>query len=567
MSGVPLNNTYEHQMDFGSSSEQSTYFIGKTAFTHSDFTYVKEDGSIKVPRSRDSLYAVNYIMFRNSDFSSKWFYAFVKKLEYVNPSTTKVHFELDVFQTWQFDFSLKPSFVEREHQNRWNADGTPVVNTLDEGLDYGSEYQTVKVQQFTPMSDTFFLVVVCKQRMDVNSDKIEPNVNGGIQPLTYYVHPFKMDGSVPGITVDGMSQTLSPVADVLKALYTSTVAVNNIANLYITEYIGHDSLSFNMQEFEPVNVQDKDTSTNITTLRVKKMSAYRLLTWDMGEKYDGFSSVTESKLLMYPYTVTVLTDMKGNFQEIKNEYVQDSHLFVTVKGSIGTSNKVSYNIYNYLMNEDVVTNGGEVALERAIINNSPNDVPIITDLLSAYLQGNRNSLANQTNQIAFSSIAGSIGSAMGSIGSALGRNPVGAVSGIADIGMNMANSYFQLQGLMAKQKDLNATPPQLSNMGGNTAFDYGNDLKGLYIIKKEITPEYRKKLTDFFKMFGYKCNEVKTPNLKSRAHFNFIKTTGANVTGNVPQEDLVVIKKMFDNGVTLWHTPDVGNYALTNGEV
>lgn len=565
LNNVPLTNTYEHQMDFTSASAQETYFKSKTLHTHSDFTYVKEDGTIKVPRSRDSLYACNYLMFKNTDFSGKWFYAFITKLEYVNPETTKIHFELDVFQTWQFDFTLKPSFVEREHQNRWNADGSPVINTVDEGLNYGTDYKTVKVDQFVPFNDTYFLVIVCKQRMDVNGNEIEPTLNGIIQPLTYYIHPFKLSGGVPSITVDGMNQVLSPVADVLKALYTSTVAVNNIVSLFITEYIGHPSLNFNMSEFEPVNVQD-DTGTNFVTLRLASKWGYSSLEQNFGDKYDGFSDVTESKLLMHPYTVTLLSDMKGNVQEIKNEYVGGNDLRVTVKGSIGTSNKVSYNVTDYLIDATVV-NGGEVALERALVNNNPNDVPIITDMLSAYLQGNRNSLSNQVNQIQFSSIAGTIGSAFGSVGSAIARNPVGAVSGIADIGMNIANSYFQLEGLLAKQKDLDAVPPSISNLGGNTSFDYGNGITGLYIIKKEITPEYRKKLQDFFKMFGYKLNEVKTPNLRSRTHFNFIKTVGANVTGNVPQDDLALIKKLFDNGITIWHTSDVGNYSLSNGEV
>lgn len=573
LNNVPLNISYEHQMTFASKTAQANYFIGKTQQSFQDFTYVKEDSTIRVPMGRDSLYSCNYVMFRNEDFSNKWFYGFITKLEYVNPNTTKIHFEMDVFQTWQFDFTFRPSYVEREHTKRWNSDGSPVLNTVDEGLHYGDEYKTVSVTQYVPYHDIFFLVIVATERMDVNGEGVTPTLNGSPQPLSYYIHPFKMDGSTPRVMIDGTEYgAISNINDVLKSLYKQEGAVNNIANLYITEYPGINfgdalgGISLSMANFDPVTIQDDASGDSFHTLYVKRIPTYQERTENFYDKYTGFTQVDESKLLMYPYTVTVISDMKGNQQEIKNEYIEGNDLEIVTKGSLGVGNKVSYNVKNYLMS-GTLPNGNEVAIADGVINNSPNEVPIITDLLSAYLQGNRNTIENQRNAIQFNTIANVLGNAFATIGSAMSRNPVGAVSGIASIGMGAVNSYFELEAINAKHKDLDATPSQLNKLGGNTAFDYGNDIKGLYIIKKEITPEYRKKLTDFFKMYGYKVNELKTPNLKSRQHFNFIKTVGANVTGNVPQDDLAVIKRMFDNGVTLWHGDWVGDYSRPNGEV
>lgn len=577
LSNVPLTNTYEHQMDFTDKTAQANYFLSKstTANTFQDFTYVKEDGTVKVPKGRDSLYACNYIMFKNTDFSGKWFYGFITKLEYINPSTTKVHFELDVFQTWQFDFTFNPSFIEREHQDRWNADGSPVVNTLDEGVDYGSEYETVTVTQFQPYDQVFFLVIASTERMDTNGSGITPVLNGAPQPLTYYVHPFKLDGTVPTFQISGMNINLSPVSDVLKALYTNTKAVNNIASLYVTEYFGLDIPYSNgvfslpdMSQLEHVTVQDDTSSFN--TLCLVDLKNYQDKVLNMGSKYSTKvkEGVTESKLLMHPYTTTILSDMKGNQQEIKAEHIKGNDLQLTVKGSLGTSNKVSYNVKNYLMDETSIgSNGSEYAIEKGIINNSPNDVPVITDLLSAYLQGNRNTLENQKNSIIFGSIANTVGNVFGGVGQALARNPVGTVSAGADMLTGYASAYFQIQGMIAKKKDLDTMPSQINKLGGNTAFDYGNGYRGVYVIEKRISSERRAILQDYFKMFGYKSNKVKQPSLKSRQHFNYIRTIGANLTGNVPQDDLAVIKKMFDNGVTIWHTSDVGNYGLANGEV
>jgi hypothetical protein len=550
LSSVPFNSSYEHIRTFNSESEQYTYFSGLPSKYYDNLTYQREEVAVKVPEGYDKLINFNYLMYQNTEFGGKWFYAFITRKEYVNPDTTRVYFQLDVFQTWQFTISWNPSFVIREHRNRWNSDGSPVVNTVDEGLNYGTDYKTVNITQVIPHNDVFFLVMVCQRRMDVNSKEIDPVVNGSIQPLSYYVHPFKLDGTIPYITFDGIHQSLSPIEDVLKALYTSTETVNNIASLYITEYIGHDSLNFSMTNFEPVNVQDA-SETNFVTLRVKNIPQYKTMVKSQGNKYAGFSSVTESKLLMHPYTVTILADMKGNQREIKNEYIEGQNLDIHIKGSIGTNNKVSYHIDDYLMGD--IENSGEIALEHGIINNNPNDVPIITDLLSAYLQGNRNAIQNQKSSILFNQ-------SMGVAGNAIGGNILGTVS-------SAGSGYLEMAGLMAKQKDIANTPPSISSMGGNTAFDYGNDIKGLYIIKKEITEEYRKKLSDYFKLYGYKTNELKIPNLKTRASFNFVHVSQANITGDIPNDDLTQIKGIFERGVTLWHGNFVLDYARSNNEL
>jgi len=570
---VPLNNNYEHQLTFNSKSEQSSFFYNKTAHAFTDFTYVKEDGTLKVPRGRNKLYNCNYIMFRNNEFTDKWFYAFITKLEYVNPDTTKVHFEIDAYQSWMFEINYHQSFVVREHTQRWNSDGSPVINTVDEGLNYGTDYETVLVQQHVPFDDVFFLVMVCTETMHGGSaDKglIKPVLNGSPQPLTYYIHPFRMNGTTPKTTWQGTEWTLSSLNDVLKGLYKQEGAVNNVAALYVTEFLGIDmsydgtTIAF-PSNFDPVTIQDGTSMFN--TYYLKDLPNYGgKMKW-LGSKYLGYANVTESKLLMYPYTVTLLTDLKGDTVEIKNEYIQDKDLILMTKGSMGVSNKVSYHVANYLMNESDMENAGEVAMEHALINNNPNDVPIVTDLLSAYLQGNRNSLATQTQQIALNSIMRTVGGGMSTIGSAVGRNPVGVAAGVGEMATAGVNSYFQLQGLMSKQKDLETVPPSLTKMGGNTAFDYGNGLKGVYIVKKQITAEYRKKLSGFFKMYGYKVNELKMPNFKTRQHWNYVQTVGMNLTGNIPADDIATLKNMFNNGVTLWHGDWIGNYDLGNGEL
>lgn len=291
---------------------------------------------------------------------------------------------------------------------------------------------------------------------------------------------------------------------------------------------------------------------------------------------------------MHPYTVTILDDFKGNRVEIKNEYIKSTDLVLKVRGSLGTSNKVSYSVDNYNVIEGIDDEDKNImSLEQALINNSPNDISILNSYLSAYLQGNRNQIENQKQAIVFNGTIGALtGGMVGmaqssyhrnlpeSTGMAQGTNPIskgiygfngfGTSAAALQLASGVGNAVIQMQGLQAKQKDIANTPPQMVKMGGNTSFDYGNGYSGVYVIKKQITKEYRDKLEGFFKMFGYKVNEVKTPNFHTRKYWNYIQTVNCNILGNLNNEDLSELKMVFDNGITLWHTDDVGNYDLVN---
>lgn len=556
LTGVPLTNKNEHQMTFADIHAQAAYFTPKTLFSFTDFTYQREDNAIKVPKGYDELYNVNYIMYQNTNYAGKWFYAFVTKREYVNPNTTRLYLELDVWQTYQFDITLKQSFVEREHAKRWNADGTPVINTVDEGLDYGSEYKTVSVEQYRPSGDVYYLVAACKQTMHQGLDKAYyASLNGLPQLVVYYVHPFKLDGSA----VNSSQGALSSITDFLAVLYTQSNAVNNVISLYVTDALptnpsySNDTLGLSTSNYERVALTGKLNTVDVHTVFVKDMT-YGNWTYFAGDKYNGFTDVEESKLLMYPYTVTELVDLRGNKAIYRNEYIDSTDLSISISASLGLNNKISYTIKDYLtgaLQDDTIKI--KVNQERGLINNDPNDLPIFTDLLGAYLQGNRNALQNQMQQIAWE---GSFGAA----GNIMTANAAGVVHGLG-------SSYLQVKGISAQIKDIKNQFPEASKMGSNVYFDYGHRLTGVWIVKKEITPEYRKRLTDFFKMYGYKVNELKVPNIRSRASFNFIKCVGANITGNVPHDELSQIIELFNKGITFWHTANVGDYSLTNGEV
>jgi hypothetical protein len=594
LSGVPFSNDYKHTRWFDTSSTQESYFLGKTvvhSMTENTFQKIEGKNFISVKQNIDALWGVNYVMFQNTSYNVKWFYGFVTKLEYKNATTTYVHFEIDVLQTWMFTMNFKPSYVVREHCQLWNTDGSPVINTVDEGLNYGSNYETVNVINWKPYNNVLFLVIVTKSLLHkkvitdpiTNADKtlnpkdFYPNINSAPQPLCYYVHPFKLDGSLPTCWDENDENIiLSKPIDVLRAMYEMDDAINNVVSIYITDYMGFNldvdssgTLRFPSTNFVEVDIMYEVAGSTddhyLQTLFVNELKQYEAKAVSFTNKYADYRTVKESKLLMFPYTTLLLDDLKGNRQTLKNEYIKGDDLIINVRGSLGTSNKTSYSIDNYQVKDNIEAADLFLSnLENAVLNNNPNDLPILTDMLGAFLQGNRNSIQNQLNSTIFSGYMNTMSGVISGASRAVTGNAQGVVSSGMGIVGGMANTYFQTQGMIAKQQDINNTPPSLSKMGSNTYFDYGHNLSGLYLIKRQITPEYQKKLEDFFNIFGYKKNEVKLPNFHTRQNWNYIQTAGCVITGNFNNEDLQELKSVFDSGITLWHTDDIGNYALVN---
>ena len=117
--GIPLDPGYENTLYFQNATAQYSYFqsnIIPTYGTYTQQTYqrVNKD-TLRVQVLADTIYDCNYLMFKNASHSSKWFYAFVTEVNYINENTTELVYSVDVFQTWLFDYTLGDCMVEREH--------------------------------------------------------------------------------------------------------------------------------------------------------------------------------------------------------------------------------------------------------------------------------------------------------------------------------------------------------------------------------------------------------------------------------------------------------------------
>lgn len=615
LTNVPFNFTYKDVRDFNTIEEQTSYFLSKRKgndYSFENLTYQRvNSNSIKLEISYDDLQDINYMMFQNDAIQGKWFYAFITDYTFISQNVTQISYQLDVYQTFLFDFTFMKSYVEREHCKRFEQDGTPIFNTLDEGLAYGSEYEITNVVKYEQCENVVWCVLIAKcqlERIPSSFTYGGSTLNNVQTPLYFYIVPISLVGETLTINNHG----ISPIQDIFSLFTTNSDFVGTIVSMYYTPFI---------PLFATKSGTNISISSGVTPVGVGGHDVFRVVNnvWQSKNAeiyqnmFDGFPKYTESKLYAYPYSLIEITNMKGettslklsNFTPIPSD---KNKLILKIMSSISTSPKTAIYPMYYLNSTNIY---GFEDFSCGIVDNSISDIPIIDDYTASYMQANRNSIAttnkyamdnakrgvSQNNQVnkwqneminhqqkymqydAQASMLDSmfklnVGSTLNSMNNLVKNYDLseGQRAG-TNLNNQIANANLmigaeqQIGLTQAKLEDINNIPPTISNLGNNALFDLGNKVNGVYVICKTIRDEYVEQLTSYFKMFGYKVNKLEIPNTKSRQHFNYIKTIDAKIIGNIPNNYLNVLKGIFDKGVTIWHTNDVGNYDVANSEV
>lgn len=188
LKNVRIDNTYANTIHFNSSNEQALYFQGLQKYVLTDYSYLRKENAIRVELRTDNLYDCNYIMFQNSSFGPKWFYAFITNVEYVNNETSAIYYEIDVMQTWYFNYTVNPSFIEREH----SASDDPGDNLVPDNLELG-EYVS---DDFDGTGHMGKYSVVCAATFGPQyEDAVGKEYGGVYSGLAYTVYQNKDDFS------------------------------------------------------------------------------------------------------------------------------------------------------------------------------------------------------------------------------------------------------------------------------------------------------------------------------------------------------------------------------------
>lgn len=132
---------------------------------------------------------------------------------------------------------------------------------------------------------------------------------------------------------------------------------------------------------------------------------------------------------------------------------------------------------------------------------------------------------------------------------------------------NQTNIQNAMDSYNARIHDAQATADSIVTGSNDLMRQIALDLNTFVLYVYRPTDEYKQKLEKIWNMRGYATNTVDYPNLRSKTSWNYIQTVKCNIKGTgIDPSDLEKIKRVFDNGITLWHNKNVGDYSQINGE-
>lgn len=534
---VPLEKDYVHTLYFGTAAAQQTYFQSKIRKSYTDFSYQRKDGIVRIPDHIDNLIAAgcNYVMYQNAAYSNRWFYAFIESMEYINDGRTDVKIRTDCIQTWMFDITVKPSFVEREHA----ASDEIGEHTIDEGLETG-EY-IVNDRYSLSTGDQLMIVVAVSKNAD---GEMETGYfyNGIYSGLRYYAFQANSDSKL-----------------------------QEFLGKYDAEGIGE---SINCMFLAPAALGAKDGTISWAqpipetwrphVIRLNKVTGQTSdaeVVQEFSKNYIDNNYVPRNKKLMcYPYRYMLVTNNAGSSAVYKFE------LFFDESAGAGERDRVQLEPAFTL--ETVLTpgcsgrlypvkyNGAAVNYEEGI---TMGKFPVLNWASDAFTNWMTQNSVNVAIQLA---------SGVGQIvaGAAIAAGSGGLATAVG--GGSVVGGVSQIAGTLSQIHQQSFAPPQIKGNinAGDVITAMGKNEFDFYVMS--IKNEHARKIDDYFDMYGYKCHRVKIPNKAHRKSYWYTKVIDANITGEIPQEDLQVIKDCYNRGITFWsNTAKIGDYSVDNAVV
>lgn len=560
--GVPIESDYKYTLYFDSIAAQNNYFFSKAFKQFHNVSYQRERRNyitLEIPATQ--VYACNYLLFKNTSYGEKWFFAFVDSVEYVNDNVTDIHYELDMMQTWMFEYTLMQCLVEREH----SVTDKIFENTRPENIGYGELMCGVSQNLLSSrgLLGEYACVITSK-----------PYSTGGDAPVKLYSQFCPVYGYI------GRAEDMNVlVQDFVRSGQQDAVLSVTVANALMAQ--GADETHFDMPKIVPKE-DFKFVCFGVTSGIYEGEEQFK-------DRLPNGYKPRNKKLFGYPYNQLWISNNQGTVNEYRYEDFKIDkdgffHMEVAASG-ISSPECVLYPL-DY--------RGVAKYYDHALVLTGYPTVPWIGDTYKAYMAMNRNQIENavftQGANGLINTVSAFLGGAMTVNNAAdmlqaakadasnagktvsqttktgLRQQATGGIfSAIGTAGTSIIDFMTTVWQVEAKLQDVSNIPPNVGGLSGAGSvtnalarFDYST----YYMCVK---PEYAEIVDKFFDMFGYNTCTVKVPNTHSRPHWNYVKTIGCEIQGFLPQEAANIIKAVYDKGVTFWKNGDeVGNYTLDN---
>lgn len=523
-----LNLDEKNQLNFASKTAQYNYFNGLTKLEKTGFTYQRKDNVIRYPAHIDSIIEYNYCMYQNSNYTNKWFYAYITRMEYVNDNMTNIYIKTDPYQTWQFDITFDRSFVEREHVN----DDTIGLHTVPEGLETG-EFITcadpINIYNYgtggSEAGTNSYVVVCATDFPNTAPSTFNKVINGVFNGCVYLV-----------ATGSTSSEVSSKLTEILEA-YSSNGRIDYIQSVFM---IPKTLVYFNNTTQLGVYSAGGLTCAYIIASD-KSYEFITPVTISINTTINGYTP-KNNKLFTREYNNIILTNNCGSDVVMAYEDFTSNTPKFTCLGSITPGCSIKCVPLNYRLLAD----SSSYKSYNYGINGAK--FPICSWTGDTYT----NWLTQNGVNIALAMAGGALTIAGGVATGGVGL--LASAGGVLAIEQQVAQSYQH--SIVPEQTSGNVNSGDVTWSSGKSMFT---------VYKTCIRQEYAKIIDGFFSAYGYKVNTFKVPNLTSRTNWNYVKCIDVNIEGYIPQEDLQELKGMFNDGITIWHNPSTFlDYSQTN---
>lgn len=510
-SGVPWDNRYEHVRLYSNTSDLLSHLETWRVTPSSQLNNLTPihvgDYEVRVPFTEMSALKINYAAFQNTGISTEWVFCFVTDIKWRSENTTILTLELDYWQNNIYFASLNDCFIERMHIPK--SEDIKYTNLLPESFETGEYIQYS--EENSDWGDFYLCIYASEKVTDTQWTAYTPSITGNIMMCVGLIND--------PLTTEGLAGDI----ETLLNMYTDAGKIDSILNIITAPKLCVDQWGNNI----PVSAS-------------KSLS--------LGSPFEGYEP-KNNKLYQYPYCFLRIDNNLGESNTYRWEYFNldspDTDAGFTEECLMCTLPTVTCSPVQY---KGSLINYGESLL----YNNFPTSA-WCSDTLRAWFAQNKGTIimegVNAVSGLATGLAASGPTSLMGDYSPA-----------IASVG----NAVNKIGGLLNEVYQHAIQPPTMHGKVMQEAVNAGLDRMCFTYRKMSITKNFAKSIDDFWTAFGYPIREIRTPDYTNRSVWNYIKTVNCNTQGQIDFNARQRLNEIFDSGVTVWHTDDVGNYSLTN---
>lgn len=543
---TPLVKNDENTFVFDSKEEQFEFFQNYarkySSWYSTSCTFVR-DGVIRVGKNIEQLYRYNYLMYKNSQYTAKWFYCFIDELVYVNARTTEIHFSTDVLQTWYFDWYVRSGFIERQtplEDNYSTVADTPATGTL-----------TLLESKSFNFVGSYFVFCTNDITTDDCSTSEAKTFTCGRATLPYLVIKFNAD-------INGSDELCTFMQNV-----SNKGRGDRVLSVVYMPFVDDDTYTFETEEISESDV-GQFTIVKTATPNFKNLT----LEYEPQE----LLKLPFKKMQTKPYSEIRLTDLTtGQYIQLDfskfNLNTDDNKMKFIVYPTISPTPSYRIMPMNYC--------NQRIAFDQALVINCNTSLPTINNQYASYMMKNgaindlnkqfaKGELSLANSRLGIQYKQNQIGNLVNGVASLLNKNIVGAGQSLVSAyfanqnyhqGLQEAqySSYEKIASITAQEDSASKMASQMTGVtdGAIERLVFQN---GILISVFSLDKYFKRNVTNFWKLYGYPVNDMGKINFKvDYQRWCYCKMAYINIDGNgIPQNELQEIRRLYLQGITWW---------------